>query len=84
MVGFEPTFSSTPSWRIASLSYILILHFKAPSGSRTHASRMASGEAAATSWAPNELPGCQRAHAVSEPRGTWTLTSPVKSRVCCR
>jgi hypothetical protein len=24
MVGFEPTFSSTPSWRIASLSYILI------------------------------------------------------------
>jgi hypothetical protein len=23
MVGFEPTVSSTPSWRIASLSYIL-------------------------------------------------------------
>jgi hypothetical protein len=28
MVGFEPTFSSTPSWRIASLSYILMRCYK--------------------------------------------------------
>src|SRR5262245_63201343 len=48
MVGFEPTFSSTPSWRIAKLSHILIQSVQGDLNPRIHHGKVAGCQA--TSW----------------------------------
>ena len=48
MVGFEPTISSTPSWRIARLSHILNQSVQGDSNPRIHHGKVAGCQA--TSW----------------------------------
>ena len=72
--------SRAPEARASTrLSHTLIS--RAPSGSRTHTSAMARRQAAATSWALDWLPNCQR------PKSTGRESNPrcrITSAVSCR